>query len=114
MPKKYFSKYKKPLAPLPNFTEIQTDSYKNFLINDLPLLFKEISPINDYTEKEFSLDFLDVSLGEAKHDEYHAKTNNLSYEAPLKVLASLKSKKPGASRKEEIFLADLPMMTSRG
>src|SRR3989338_749334 len=114
LPKKYFSKYKKPLAPLLDLVEMQTDSYKKFLTDELPQLFKEISPINDYTEKEFSLVFSDLMTGELKCDEYRAKINNLSYEAPIKVWATLSSKKTGALKKEEIFLADLPMMTTRG
>ncbi len=114
MPKKFFQRYKKPLAPFPNFTDMQTDSYKDFLKNDLPKIFQEISPIKDYTEKEYSLEFFDLTLGEPACDEYLARTNNLVYAAPIKISAKITDKKNGASKTEEIFLADLPLMTNRG
>ena len=114
MVKKYFKKFKKPLAEFPNLMEMQTESYDRFIKNELVNVFKEIFPINDYTNKEFSLNFLDVSLGDPKCGEYFAKINNLSYEAPLKIWVELLNKPKNISKKEEVFLADLPVMTKRG
>lgn len=114
MVKKYFKKFKKPLAIFPDLTEMQTNSYKEFLAKDLAGVFKEVFPINDYTNKEFSLDFLDFSLGNPKYSEVFAKTHNLSYEAPLKIWIELTNKVKKTKKKEEIFLSDLPLMTKRG
>jgi len=114
LPKKYFRKFKEPLADFPDFAEMQKISYKKFLKDDLPQVFREVFPINDYSNKEFTLNFVDFSLGEPKSNEYTAKTNNLSYEAPLKIWIEFVNKVTGGSKKEEIFLSDLPIMTKRG
>lgn len=114
MKKKYFSKYKEPAVPLPNLVKTQLDSYVLFLKESLKELFQEYSPIDDYTGKEFRLEFLDYTVGEPKHDEYHARVNNLTYEAPLKVKVRLTNKQLKHSKEQEIFLSDLPLMTNHG
>src|SRR5579864_5245681 len=83
--KKYFSKFKKPLAELPNLVEAQTTSFKWLLEKGLKEVFNEFSSIKDYSEKKFELDFTDFEIEEPKYDEFYAKSEKLSYEAPLKV-----------------------------
>jgi DNA-directed RNA polymerase subunit beta len=114
MQKKYFSKYKKPFIPLPNLVEIQLNSFDWFLKEGLKELFKEFSPINDYAGKEFILEFLDYSIDEPKYDEYYAKSNNLSYEAPFKIKVRLTKKATKETKEQEVFLADMPLMTNHG
>ncbi|MEK7596333.1 MAG: DNA-directed RNA polymerase subunit beta [Patescibacteria group bacterium] len=112
--KKYFSKYREPFTPLPDLVETQIFSFKWFLEKGLKELFEEFSGITDYTGKELQLNFSNFTLDQPKYDEYYAKANNRSYEAPLKVKVRLENKKTGASKEQEIFLADMPLMTSRG
>ncbi len=112
--KKYFSKYKKPLAPFPNLLENQINSYNWLIEKGLKEVFKEFSPINDYSEKKFQLEFTSFSLSEPKYDEHYAKTNKLSYEAPLKARVKLLNKTIGVSKEQEIFMSDLPLMTAHG
>ncbi|MBP6854815.1 MAG: DNA-directed RNA polymerase subunit beta [Candidatus Pacebacteria bacterium] len=113
--KKYFSKYKKPLVEFPNLLETQLASYKWLIEHGLKEVFKEFSPINDYSEKKFMLEFTSFSLGEPKFDEYYAKANKLTYDAQLKARVKLMNKTLGGSSKEqEIFLADIPLMTDHG
>ena len=112
--KKYFSKYKKPLAETPNLIEVQLMSYDWLLKEGLSELFKEFSPIKDYAEKEFELDFTGFIIEEPKHDEYFAKANNMSYEAPLKVQIRLKNKVTKDVKEQEVFLSDFPLMTDHG
>ncbi len=114
MRQKTFSRYKEPGIPYPNLTETQLDSYKWLIKEGLGELFKEFSPIEDYAGKEFTLEFLDYSVGEAKFDEYYAKKNNLSYEAPLKIRVRLTNKSIKHGKEQEVFLADFPVMTSHG
>jgi DNA-directed RNA polymerase subunit beta len=114
MQKKYFSKYKEPFIPLPNLVEIQLNSFQWFLKDGLKELLAEFSPINDYAGKEFILEFLDYSIDEPKYDEYYAKANNLSYEAPLKIKVRLTKKATKEIKEQEVFLADMPLMTSHG
>ena len=113
-PKKYFSKYKAPRAEFPNLLEMQIHSFKELVQKGLADVFKEFSPIPDYSGKKFQLEFTGFSLGEPKCDEFHAKENKLSYEAQLKVQVRLTNKITGTSKEQEIFLSDLPMMTNHG
>jgi len=114
MQKKYFSKYREPLAELPDLVIIQTASYDWLIKEGLKEIFNEISPILDYTEKELSLEFLGYHLDEPRYDENYARVNNLSYEAPLRVRVRLINKDSGEKKEQEVFLADFPLMTPRG
>jgi len=112
--KKYFGKFKKPLVPLPNMVEAQTDSFKWLLKTGLKEVFAEFSSIKDYSDKKFELDFTGFELSEPKRDEFYAKDNKLSYEAPLKVMVRVKNKTFGSVKEQEIFMADFPLMTDHG
>ncbi len=112
--KKYFSKYKEPLAELPNLVETQLDSFRQFLSISMEEAVREFSPISDYSEKKFTLEFLDLTLDDPKFDEYHAKENKLSYTSDLKVRVKLHNKTLGSTHEQEIFLTEIPMMTDHG
>ncbi len=114
MKKKYFSRYKKPLASMPDLVEVQNKSYEWLIKDGLKELFKEYSPIKDYSDKKFSLEFVGFQLDEPKHDEYFARENNLSYDAPLRVRVKLTNKSLNIEKEQEIFLADFPLMTNHG
>lgn len=112
--KKYFSRYTKPLLALPNLVAIQRQSYDWLLKDGLRELFREFSPINDYSGKKFELEFVDLVLDEPQTDEYHAKYNQLSYEVPLRITFRLKNKIIGTEKDQQIFLTDFPLMTAHG
>ena len=112
--KKYFSRYKKPLIPLPNLIENQLMSFNWLVEHGLKEVFKEFSPINDYSEKKFQLDFTSFVLSEPKFNEEHAKINKLTYEGSLKARVKLLNKSIGTVKEQEIFMADVPMMTRHG
>ena len=114
LPKKTFAKYRKPLIDLPNMVENQLLSYKNLVEKDVAEIFKEFSPINDYSDKKFSLEFLSYEISAPKHDEVYAKDNKLSYEAPMRGKIKLTNKILGTSKEQDIFLADFPVMTVHG
>ncbi len=100
---------------LPYLLGLQKESWKKFWERDLKELFKEISPIRDYTKKEFELWFLDYKLGEPKYKtDLEAKKNNDSYEAPLIVKTRLVNLKTKEVKEQEVFLCDFPLQTERG
>ena len=70
--KKYFGKFKEPLADLPNLIEAQTTSNKWFLEEGIKEVLKEFGPIRDYSEKKFELEFKGFSLAKPEHDEFYA------------------------------------------
>ncbi len=112
--KKYFSRYKKPLVPFPNLIENQLTSFSWFVESGLKEVFKEFSPINDYSDKKFQLEFTSFVLGEPKFSEEHSKMNKLNYEGPLKARVKLLNKSIGTSKEQEIFMTDVPLMTKHG
>jgi DNA-directed RNA polymerase subunit beta len=112
--KKYFSRYKKPLVEFPNLIEDQLNSFSWLVETGIKEVFKEFSPINDYSDKKFQLDFTSFSLGEPKFDEEYTKINKLTYEGSLKARVKLLNKSIGTSKEQEIFMADVPLMTKHG
>ena len=112
--KKYFGKFKAPLISAPNMVSHQTDSFQWLLEKGLAEVFKEFSPIKDYAEKKFELSFTAFEISKPKFDEHYAKDNKLSYEGQLKAKVKLKNKLLSTDKEQEIFLADLPLMTNHG
>ncbi len=112
--KKVFSRYKEAMIPFPSLIETQLNSFDWLVREGLGEVFKEFSPISDYSGKKFELHFASFSLGEPKYNEHHAKENKLTYEAPLKARVKLVNKSLGGDKEQEIFLSDLPLMTAHG
>ena len=113
-PKKYFSRYKKPLVPFPNLIEAQVKSFKWLIENGIGEIFKEFSPISDYSGKKFQLEFTSFSLSESKSDENDSKVNKLSYQGQLKARVKLTNKILGTIKEQEIFMTEFPLMTPHG
>ena len=99
---------------LPDLIEIQKSSYGWFLKEGIKELFHEISPIQDFIGRDLELSFEDYYIDEPKFDEVTSKDKNVTYEAPLRVKAKLKNLRTGDVKEQEIFLGDIPVMTSRG
>ena len=114
LPKKYFSRYKKPLVEFPNLIEAQLKSFSWLIEKGIGEVFKEFSPISDYSGKKFQLEFLSFSLSDSKQDENDTKINKLSYQGLLKVRVKLTNKILGTVKEQEIFMSELPLMTSHG
>ncbi|MEK9168018.1 MAG: DNA-directed RNA polymerase subunit beta [Patescibacteria group bacterium] len=112
--KKYFSRYKEPLVEIPNLVGNQISSFKWLIKEGLKEIFDEFSPIKDYSGKKFELEFTSFEVAEPKFDEYHAKDQETTYEAPLRVKVKLTNKILGTSKEQEIFMADVPCMTAHG
>ncbi len=114
LPKKSFQHYRDARVPLPDLVEPQRVSFKEFVEVGLKDVFKEFSPISDYSEKKFELLFKKYELGSPKTTPEYAKENKLTYEAPLRAQVVLKNKTFGGEKEQEIFMADIPVMTVNG
>ena len=112
--RKLFSKFSPDSIEAPNLAQVQLDSYRWFLDEGLPELLKELSPVKDWTEKEFELHFLSYILEKPKFDEHTAREKNITYEAPLRIRVELKNKRTDKSSQQELYLGDFPLMTPRG
>lgn len=113
-PKKYFSRYQEPLAEAPNLVESQLLSFGQLLEKGIADLLKEFSPIMDYAGKKFELSISSPEVMRPKWDEHYAKENKLNYEGQIKVKVFLKNKTLNVEKEQEMFLADIPLMTDHG
>lgn len=112
--KKYFSKYQAPLVEFPNLLETQLNSFDWLVREGIKEVFKEFSPIPDYSGKKFELSFSSFSIGEPKYTERYAKANKVTYEGQIKARVKLLNKTLGTEKEQEIFMSDLPLMTNHG
>ena len=113
-PQKTFAKYREPLTKIPNLVENQILSYKDLTERGIVEIFREFSPLHDYSEKKFDLEFISFELSPPKYDEVYAKENKLTYEAPLRARVKLTNKILNTVKEQEIFMADFPLMTVHG
>lgn len=101
------------ILEIPNLIEIQQKSYEWFLEEGLREMFKDISPIQDFTGN-LVLEFIDYSLGEPKYTVDDAKERDVTYAAPLRVKVRLINKETGEVKEQEVFMGDFPLMTETG
>ncbi|AGA67970.1 DNA-directed RNA polymerase subunit beta [Desulfitobacterium dichloroeliminans LMG P-21439] len=98
---------------MPNLIEIQQNSYQWFLDEGLREMFRDISPIQDFTGN-LVLEFIDYSLGEPKYEVEECKERDVTYAAPLRVKVRLINKETGEVKEQEVFMGDFPLMTTKG
>jgi DNA-directed RNA polymerase subunit beta len=111
---KNFSKSKLSF-PTPNLLTMQRETWEDFWKVRVKELLEEISPIRDYTGKEFELYFGDYKLSKPNYKNgLEAKKNNDSLEASLRVKIKLVNLKTKEVKEQEVYLADFPVMTERG
>ena len=111
---KTFGAYRAPSVEFPDLVGHQRESFDWLLKDGLNELFKEFSPISDYSSKKFEMRFEGFEIGAPKEDEESAQANLRTYEAPVKIKVLLINKTLGTEKTQEIFLADMPIMTPHG
>jgi DNA-directed RNA polymerase subunit beta len=101
------------ILDMPNLIEIQQRSYQWFLDEGLNEMFRDISPIQDFTGN-LVLEFIDYSLGDPKYPVDECKERDVTFAAPLRVRARLINKETGEVKEQEVFMGDFPLMTEKG
>tara|TARA_B100002051_G_scaffold276153_1_gene322762 strand:- start:990 stop:4193 length:3204 start_codon:yes stop_codon:yes gene_type:complete len=114
LPQKRFEKASAPRLELPDLIEPQRESYTWFVETALKEIFKEFSPIADYSEKKFELQFKKYEMGAPKYSPEFCKENKRTFEAPLRAAVVLKNKTFDSDKEQEIFMTDIPVMTDNG
>ena len=129
--RKYFGKISEILE-MPNLIEIQKTSYDLFLNSgdgEQPAddegirgVFQSVFPINDFKENSV-LEFWNYILEEPKYDVEECVQRGMTYGAPLKVTLRLNvfdvdddtgAKVLKDSKEQDVFMGDIPLMTSNG
>lgn len=98
---------------MPHLIDLQRKSYEWFMREGLCEIFKDISPIKDFTGN-LELSFEGFSLGEAKYNVEECKERDASYSAPLNVNVRLLYKETGEIKESKVFMGDFPLMTETG
>ena len=108
-----FGKEYKDLPKL-DLVLVQRESWESFLKDGILEEIKQISPIEDFTGKNWQLFLEDPSIGEPSVTPKRALNKGITYSAPLKVKATLVNKKNGKKISQEVFLGEIPQMTEKG
>ncbi len=104
------------IRPMPGLIQIQLDSFEWFKKEGLRELFEEISPIEDFTGKNLSLEFIvpPEPFGKPKYSEDECRDRDATFAAPLNVKARLINKETGEIIEKDVFMGDFPLMTKDG
>src|SRR3990172_5621791 len=108
-----FGKEEKVLPEL-DLISIQRDSWINFVNEGIAQELEDISPIDDFTGKNWRVVLGSPVMGVPKISPITCQDKGLTYSAPLKITATLINKRSGKEITQEVFLGDLPQMTARG
>jgi len=116
----YFGNIEEVIDP-PNLIEVQSRSYEDFLQKEvgasersetgLQAVFKEVFPIKSYDET-IELDFVTYEIEDPKITSLEALRSGESFSAALYV--NFKLKDETGTKKERVYMGELPMMTRRG
>ncbi|MBI3485449.1 DNA-directed RNA polymerase subunit beta [Candidatus Daviesbacteria bacterium] len=94
--------------------KLQKESYQQFLNEGIGEILKEVSPVLDFTGKNWQLDLGEYAFGKPKLTPEQCVTKGVSYEAPLKVKVTLTNLQTQQKYNQEAFLGDIPQMTEKG
>ncbi|RJF40716.1 DNA-directed RNA polymerase subunit beta [Actinomyces sp. 2119] len=129
-----FAKIAEPMQA-PNLLAIQTESFDWLVGNEawrervtaanrerpgslpetsgLEEIFDEISPIEDFGET-MALSFHDHRFEEPKYTAEECQAKDLTYAAPLYVVADFENFSTGEIKSQTVFMGDFPLMTDKG
>ena len=129
-----FAKIPEPMQA-PNLLALQTESFDWLVGNEkwrarvnaanaerpgslpetsgLEEIFDEISPIEDFGET-MALSFHDHRFEEPKYTAEECQEKDLTYSAPLYVVADFENFSTGEIKSQTVFMGDFPLMTDKG
>ncbi len=111
--RKNFGKVEKNLPEI-NLSEVQKESWQWFLGQGIAEELVSISPIDDFTGKNWQLVLGEHSLSSPLISPRQAQTKGITYSSPIKIRATLINKRTGKEVTQDVFLGDIPQMTTRG
>ncbi len=123
----------KEVAEMPNLIEVQKSSYDDFLMvkeppggrsddHGLQAVFKSVFPISDFSGRA-TLEFVRYEFEPPKYDVDECMQRDMTYSAPLKVKLRLivfdvneetGSKSIKDVKEQDVYMGDMPLMTSNG
>ena len=117
-PERYSFGNLEEVLELPDLISIQRDSFQWFLDHGLQQIFRDISPITDFSENlqlELEFDATDEDLRPPpKFTVAECKRQDMTYSAPIFVRARFMNAETGEIKEQTVFMGDFPMMTENG
>jgi DNA-directed RNA polymerase subunit beta len=101
------------VLPVPDLIAIQKESFEWFLTDGLAEIFRDISPIEDFTQT-MAVEFGQHFFGDPKFTVEECKEKDMNYAAPLFVEVRLINKETGEIKEQSVFMGDFPLMTDKG
>ena len=92
---------------------IQRNSYEWFKKEGLQEIFRDVSPIADFSGN-LELFFEGFTFGECKYSLDECKHRDGTFAAPVRVKVKLLNKSKGDVKEQEVFMGDFPIMTDTG
>lgn len=109
----YWTTQPKGLPEL-DLIKVQKESYQWFLNEGIKEALAGISPIVDFTGKNWQLEFISHDLDAPKYSPAEAMSKGLTYDVPLRVKTKLTNLQTGDTAEQEVFMGDIPQMTETG
>src|SRR3990167_4724065 len=103
-----------PSLPTLDFISVQSQSYKLFLTEGIRDLISEISPISDFTGKNWELTLGKYTFGKPKYSAAQAALKGVTFDFPVRIEAKLLNKQTGEVTSQEVFFGEVPVMTMAG
>jgi DNA-directed RNA polymerase subunit beta len=120
-----FARINEPLE-VPNLLALQTSSFQWLIgspewresveagaASGLEEILAEISPIRDFSDT-MSLEFREPKLMDPPHSIEECKDKDMTYSAPLFVIAEFTNNETGEIKSQTVFMGDFPLMTNQG
>jgi DNA-directed RNA polymerase subunit beta len=120
-----FARIAEPLE-VPDLLALQTASFKWLIgaeewrdsvepgtLSGLEEILTEISPIKDFSDT-MSLEFREPRLMDPPHSVEECKDKDMTYSAPLFVIAEFTNNETGEIKSQTVFMGDFPLMTTNG
>ncbi|MEJ2347989.1 MAG: hypothetical protein P8Y17_02185 [Patescibacteria group bacterium] len=96
-----FGKSEKNLPEL-DLSLVQRESWEEFIGKGATRQLAEITPISDFTGKNWELHLGETSLGEPTINVRQAIKKGLTYSSPLKISATLVNKRTGKKTTQDV------------
>ncbi len=100
--------------PILDLIAVQKESYQWFLDEGVAGLLNEISPVEDFTGRNWTLTFGKHRFEGPKYLPSECLDKGLTFDMSLKVATVLTNKQTGRQINQEVFLGDIPAMTDNG
>lgn len=108
-----FSKRKNVLS-LPNLTTVQKNSYDWLLSTGFQNILEEIGTVEDYTGRGWLMSFSNPDVQKENCSLQEAIESGRTYDAPWYITATLEDPINKKSKKQSIYMGDIPLMTPTG